>query len=64
MLTSVMFKDANYVNVLLLTYHSWTTAMELLGTLIQSYNQLSSQPEQNKVALMRYVIASFALRSY
>jgi len=44
---------ANYVNVFLLTYHSWTSAAEVLGDFTKLYHELSPQPEINKLALMR-----------
>lgn len=46
--------DANYVNVFLLTYHSWATSAELLDSMTHLYLELSNQNDQNKVALMRY----------
>lgn len=44
---------ANYVNVFLLTYHSWATSAELLDSMTHLYLELSNQNDQNKVALMR-----------
>jgi hypothetical protein len=44
---------ANYVNVFLLTYHSWATSADLLESMTHLYRHLSSHPEHHKVALMR-----------